>query len=70
MMLDDVIYMYVFITKVVSKYHLWWMQKVAVLVCFQGVNLYVKNLDDGIGDEQLRKEFSPYGTITSAKVRF
>ncbi|KAL7985534.1 hypothetical protein Chor_004104 [Crotalus horridus] len=35
---------------------------------YQGVNLYVKNLDDGIGDEQLRKEFSPYGTITSAKV--
>ncbi|KAM6453711.1 polyadenylate-binding protein 1-like isoform 3-T6 [Liasis olivaceus] len=34
---------------------------------YQGVNLYVKNLDDGIDDEQLRKEFSPYGTITSAK---
>lgn len=38
-------------------------------VCLQGVNLYVKNLDDGIDDERLRKEFSPYGTITSAKVR-
>uniref|UniRef100_A0A670YM16 RRM domain-containing protein n=1 Tax=Pseudonaja textilis TaxID=8673 RepID=A0A670YM16_PSETE len=35
---------------------------------YQGVNLYVKNLDDGIDDEHLRKEFSPYGTITSAKV--
>ncbi|XP_051887188.1 embryonic polyadenylate-binding protein-like isoform X1 [Pristis pectinata] len=35
---------------------------------YQGVNLYVKNLDDGIDDECLRKEFSPYGTITSAKV--
>merc|ERR1712106_354482 len=35
---------------------------------YQGVNLYVKNLDDTIDDERLRKEFSPYGTITSAKV--
>ncbi|XP_042618645.1 embryonic polyadenylate-binding protein-like [Cyprinus carpio] len=35
---------------------------------YQGVNLYVKNLDDIIDDEKLRKEFAPYGTITSAKV--
>jgi len=35
---------------------------------YQGVNLYVKNLDDSIDDEKLRKEFIPYGTITSAKV--
>uniref|UniRef100_A0A8C8ZL44 Polyadenylate-binding protein n=1 Tax=Prolemur simus TaxID=1328070 RepID=A0A8C8ZL44_PROSS len=35
---------------------------------YQGVNLYVKNLDDTIDDEKLRKEFSPYGVITSAKV--
>merc|ERR1719486_1810186 len=34
---------------------------------YQGVNLYVKNLDDTIDDERLRKEFAPYGTITSAK---
>jgi len=32
------------------------------------VNLYVKNLDDSIDDEALRKEFQRYGTITSAKV--
>ncbi|XP_054995439.1 polyadenylate-binding protein 1-like isoform X2 [Sorex araneus] len=36
---------------------------------YQGVNLYVKNLNDSIDDERLRKEFSPYGVITSAKKR-
>ncbi|KTG04356.1 hypothetical protein cypCar_00039623, partial [Cyprinus carpio] len=36
---------------------------------YQGVNLYVKNLDDGLDDERLRKEFSPFGTITSAKAQ-
>jgi len=35
---------------------------------YQGVNLYIKNLDEAIDDEKLRQEFSPIGTITSAKV--
>ena len=33
-----------------------------------GMNLYIKNLEDGIDDEKLRSEFSNYGTITSAKM--
>ncbi|KAI8506082.1 Polyadenylate-binding protein 4 [Branchiostoma belcheri] len=35
---------------------------------YQGVNLYVKNLDSTIDEEILRKEFSQFGTITSSKV--
>mmetsp|Transcript_15442 Transcript_15442/g.17818 ORF Transcript_15442/g.17818 Transcript_15442/m.17818 type:complete len:708 (-) Transcript_15442:223-2346(-) len=35
---------------------------------FQGVNLYVKNLDDTVSDDQLRDEFATMGTITSARV--
>lgn len=34
----------------------------------QGVNLYVKNLDDVIDDARLNEEFSVYGNITSAKI--
>lgn len=35
---------------------------------FQGVNLYIKNLDDSVTDDQLRDEFATMGTITSARV--
>ena len=35
---------------------------------YQGGNLYVKNLEDQIDDKRLRKEFAPFGTITSTKV--
>nr|GLL33625.1 polyadenylate-binding protein 8-like isoform X2 [Ipomoea trifida] len=34
----------------------------------QGSNLYIKNLDDTIGDEKLKELFYPFGTITSYKV--
>ncbi|GJE87159.1 polyadenylate-binding protein [Phanerochaete sordida] len=42
--------------------------KMEKLSKYQGVNLYIKNLDDEIDDERLRAEFEPYGAITSAKV--
>lgn len=34
----------------------------------QGLNLYIKNLDDSISDDKLKDMFSTYGTITSCKV--
>lgn len=37
---------------------------------FHGVNLYVKNLDEQVTEDQLRMEFTPFGTITSLKVMF
>jgi polyadenylate-binding protein len=35
---------------------------------YQGVNLFIKNLDDTVDDEKLRQEFSNYGVITSTKI--
>ncbi|CCE79554.1 Piso0_001626 [Millerozyma farinosa CBS 7064] len=35
---------------------------------YQGVNLFVKNLDDSIDSVKLEEEFKPFGTITSARV--
>jgi len=35
---------------------------------YQGVNLYVKNLEDDIDDEKLRAEFEVFGIVTSSKV--
>jgi polyadenylate-binding protein len=48
-----------------SKYESEKMDRIAK---FQGVNLYVKNLDDSVTDDTLRNEFSSMGTITSARV--
>jgi polyadenylate-binding protein len=42
--------------------------KMEKLSKYQGVNLYVKNLEDDVDDEKLRGEFEPFGTITSCKV--
>jgi polyadenylate-binding protein len=35
---------------------------------FSGINLYIKNLEDDIKEDQLRKEFSVFGTIRSLKI--
>ncbi|KAJ0410435.1 hypothetical protein P43SY_002767 [Pythium insidiosum] len=35
---------------------------------YQGVNLYVKNLDDQLTDEELREAFGSFGTITSSRI--
>ncbi|ETV97064.1 hypothetical protein H310_09888 [Aphanomyces invadans] len=35
---------------------------------YQGVNLYVKNLDDQLNDDDLREAFAAVGTITSARI--
>lgn len=43
-------------------------QKAERMQRYQGVNLYVKNLDDTFDDETLRKQFESFGKITSAKV--
>ena len=42
--------------------------KMEKLSKYQGVNLYIKNLEDDIDDDRLRQEFEPFGAITSAKV--
>lgn len=38
------------------------------VIKFQGLNLYIKNLDDAITEEMLKATFSPFGTITSARI--
>lgn len=43
-------------------------QRMDQLSKYQGVNVYVKNLDDSIDDDRLRQEFAKFGTITSAKI--
>jgi len=35
---------------------------------YSGINLYIKNLDDDVKEEQLRKEFASFGNIRSLKI--
>eukprot|EP00742_Colponemidia_sp_Colp-10_P000090 GILJ01000100.1.p1 GENE.GILJ01000100.1~~GILJ01000100.1.p1 ORF type:complete len:623 (-),score=111.24 GILJ01000100.1:212-2080(-) len=48
--------------------HKFEQKKLEIQQKYQGVNLYVKNLDDQVDDDKLREEFSKFGTITSCKV--
>lgn len=43
-------------------------KRAEILRKYQGVNLYVRNLPDDMDEEGLRKEFSPFGTLTSCRV--
>jgi polyadenylate-binding protein len=38
------------------------------LTKYQGINLYIKNLEDDVGEERLRKEFGALGEIKSIKI--
>jgi polyadenylate-binding protein len=44
------------------------LSKMERLGKYQGVNLYVKNLDDTVAEDRLSLEFAPYGTISSARI--
>jgi len=35
---------------------------------YQGMNLYVKNIDDSVTDDAFRETFAQFGTITSARI--
>ncbi|GMR30672.1 hypothetical protein PMAYCL1PPCAC_00867, partial [Pristionchus mayeri] len=43
-------------------------QKAERMQRYQGLNLYVKNLDDNVEEPKLREVFEKYGTITSCEV--
>ncbi len=62
------LYCFLFVERQMELKRKFELLKIERMTRYQGVNLYVKNLDDTIDDEKLRKEFQPYGTITSAKV--
>ncbi|KAG9049673.1 Protein phosphatase PP2A regulatory subunit B [Tulasnella sp. UAMH 9824] len=42
--------------------------KMESMAKYQGVNLYVKNIDDEFDDDKLRAEFEAFGNITSCKI--
>jgi len=49
-----------------SKLRKEWEQ--SKIVKYQGINLYIKNIEDEINEERLKKEFSAFGNILSHKI--
>jgi len=48
--------------------HKFEQMKLEQMTKYQGINLYIKNLDDDIDEDKLRAVFDQFGTITSCKV--
>jgi len=48
--------------------HKFEQMKLEQMTKYQGVNLYIKNLEDDIDEDKLRAIFAEFGTITSCKV--
>jgi len=42
--------------------------KLEQMTKYSGINLYIKNLEDEINEERLKKEFTQFGTIKSARI--
>jgi len=42
--------------------------KLEQMTKYSGINLYIKNLEDEVTEERLKKEFSAFGTIKSARI--
>ncbi|XP_072066088.1 polyadenylate-binding protein 7-like isoform X2 [Arachis hypogaea] len=49
-------------------HHLFEEKRKEHILKYKGSNIYVKNINDSVTDDQLREHFSACGTITSAKV--
>jgi polyadenylate-binding protein len=43
-------------------------QKVERINKYTWLNVYVRNLDDGVGEDELRGEFTPSGTVSSVRI--
>lgn len=46
-----------------------WHKRDEEVQTFEGINVRINNLDSSVSDQYLKKLFSPYGTISSCKVR-